>query len=390
MTEVQVPRIDAVRHNEEVAEVWEAYRAGDPIRVPMILGSTPRFTSEIPDWNPHGITYEDVFEDPMLMLQRQIEHQAWVRHTLPQDAEWGLPLDGWRVEVNFENVYEAAWFGCPIQFEPGQIPDTLPILDDDRRNLLFDRGIPEPFEGFMGKAWAFYGRQKEAASQGWSYLGRPLLDVWPCGMYTDGPLTIACNLRGATRFLGDLAEDDNYADDLLEFVTTAVIGRLKSFRRRLGLEVQAESFGFADDAILHLSVDMYRERILPHHRRMVDELSRGGAGSMHLCGNATRHFPTIVKELNVRSFDTGFPVDHGALRRELGPEVEIAGGPSVPLLLGSDPESVARETASILDSGVMEGGLFIMREGNSLAPDTPLENLRTMYETTRRCGRYRP
>jgi uroporphyrinogen-III decarboxylase len=36
----------------------------------------------------------------------------------------------------------------------------------------------------------------------------------------------------------------------------------------------------------------------------------------------------------------------------------------------------------------MEGGKFILREGNNLAPFTPLENLWAMYETAKEYGRY--
>lgn len=52
------------------------------------------------------------------------------------------------------------------------------------------------------------------------------------------------------------------------------------------------------------------------------------------------------------------------------------------------PAQVRQETLRILRSGVMEGGKFILREGNNLAPGTPLENLHAMYETAKEAGRY--
>ena len=100
---------------------------------------------------------------------------------------------------------------------------------------------------------------------------------------------------------------------------------------------------------------------------------------MHLCGDATRHFPMLRDELNVMSFDTGFPVDHGRLRQTLGPDVEILGGPEVTLLRHGTPEAVYERTRAILQSGVMEGGRFILREGNNLPPCCPEANLEAMY-----------
>ncbi|MEK9139011.1 MAG: hypothetical protein AAB393_17975, partial [Bacteroidota bacterium] len=111
---------DFDRHNEEVKRVWEAYRAGKPLRVPVMLGINPRFTMWMPEANPRGITFEQYFSDPQLMLERQIEHFFWVQHHVPQDAEMGLPKNAWPVYVDFQNVYEAAWLGCELRYYPDQ------------------------------------------------------------------------------------------------------------------------------------------------------------------------------------------------------------------------------------------------------------------------------
>jgi methylthiol:coenzyme M methyltransferase len=157
--------------------------------------------------------------------------------------------------------------------------------------------------------------------------------------------------------------------------------RIKAWRRYLGRPEKSPAFGFADDSIQLISEKTYREFVLPCHRRLVEELGQGERGSIHLCGDATRHFKNIRNELNVYSFDTGFPVDFAALRAELGPEVEILGGPQVEFLRRATPDQVREEVLRILDSGIREGGKFILREGNNLAPGTPLENIQMMYDT---------
>jgi len=53
------------------------------------------------------------------------------------------------------------------------------------------------------------------------------------------------------------------------------------------------------------------------------------------------------------------------------------------LLRDGTPEEVRGETLRILESGVLEGGKFILREGNNLAPHTPFDNLNAMYQTAR-------
>jgi uroporphyrinogen-III decarboxylase len=151
----------------------------------------------------------------------------------------------------------------------------------------------------------------------------------------------------------------------------------------------ANLWAFADDSIELISTTMYRELVFPFHKRLVAELAGPGAPiSIHLCGDVQRHLVFLRDNLNIRSFDTGFPIDLGHARRDLGTEIELMGGPSAPLLCYSTVQDVRTETVKILQSGVMEGGKFVLREGNNLAPGTPLENLWAMYETAQEFGVY--
>src|ERR1035437_5674673 len=116
------PVIDFEAHNEEAKRVWDAYRYGNPIRVPCILGINPRYTMFDHPANPRKISFEQYMADPQLMIERQVEHSDWLRHNLPHDVEMGLP-EKWGVYVDYQNTYEAAWFGCEIRFHEGQVPD---------------------------------------------------------------------------------------------------------------------------------------------------------------------------------------------------------------------------------------------------------------------------
>jgi uroporphyrinogen-III decarboxylase len=122
---------------------------------------------------------------------------------------------------------------------------------------------------------------------------------------------------------------------------------------------------------------------------MYETFSDGPDRGIHLCGDATRHFPTIHEELQVNAFDTGFPVDFTWLREVLGPEVIIQGGPHIELLLHGSARDVHERTRRILQCGVMSGGKFILREGNNLAPKTPISNIEAMYASVRMHGNYR-
>jgi hypothetical protein len=381
--------VDVEAHNAEVKEVWESYRRGRPKRIPIVFGINPRYTMFDHPANPRQFTFAQFFDDPQVMLERQLEHQEWVRLNVLQDAEMGLPREGWDVAVNFLNSYEAAWFGCPLRYYADQVPDTAPLLaGEDGKRKLFDRGLPDPFTGsLLRRNWEFYDYMRGKQAEGWTWRGLPIRSVTPCGLGTDGPLTVACNLRGATEFMMDLVADPEYAWQLLEFITEATLTRLRLYRERLGQAPRTSGWGFADDSVQLISTSLYEAMVLPFHRRLVETFSEGGPISIHLCGDSTRHFRFLRDTLNVRSFDTGYPVEFGWLRGQVGPDVEILGGPSVMLLQTATPEAVQAEVKRILTSGVTEGGRFILREANNLPPGVPLENLHAMYAAGKEYGR---
>ena len=217
------------------------------------------------------------------------------------------------------------------------------------------------------------------------------------GEGTDGPLDVAYKLRGADNLLLDMMTDERYYHDLMTYVTENLIRRMKYMRERRWEKFpdspdkgifKRTGYFFADDAIALLSAEHYKEFVYPYHRRFFDEFSDGSDASIHLCGDATRHFKFLRDNLGIRAFDTGFPVDHGRLRRELGPDVTINGGPTVMLLKDGSCGEIVSDVRRICESGVMDGGRFVMIVANNMAPQTPVENIKVMYEATKLYGRY--
>ena len=76
--------IDIERHNEEQAAVWKAYHEGEPVRVPVTLGVSVRYTLANPEANPRGYAFREFFLDPDVMFEMQLVHQHWLRFHLPR------------------------------------------------------------------------------------------------------------------------------------------------------------------------------------------------------------------------------------------------------------------------------------------------------------------
>lgn len=380
--------IDYDAHNEEVRRVWQAYRDGRPERVPMVLGISAQWMLSEPGANPQGHSFADYVNDRDVMLWVQLHGANFVRHHVPQDREMGLP-ERWVVHVDGQNVFEAGWLGANIVVREDQPPSAEPVLSDERKREILDSGAPGPFEGKWAHwCWERYEYFCDKEKQGLEFMGRPVCAGLPAGMGTDGPLTIAYQLRGATGICEDMLWDEEYFHALMSLVTEAVIARIKAYHRRLGREAPRAQWGFADDAVALLSAEAYRDHVLPYHKRLVQEFGGDGPNSMHLCGDVLRLLPIIRDELNVRSFDTGYPFDFARARAELGPDVEILGGPHVHLLRSGPPAEIEREVRRIMRSGIREGGKFILREANNVAPGTPVAHLAAMYEACKKYGRY--
>jgi len=366
----------------EKQEIWRAYRARETSRPPVTLATNNRICLQVSELNAPGLSYRDVYTRPEAMLLAQLWHQyvLRMRHHVFCDNETGLP-EVWKVGPSYHNVYEAAFFGATIEFRPNELPDTTPPFAGSRKQDVFSVDIDHPTEtGFFNRTIEMTHAMERVARDA-TFWGRPI-EVEPyLPLGTDGPLTVAMNIRGAD-ILTDLIEDPEYARKLFAFIVSAALKRRRAFRAYWSLpEDPREGVGLADDSIALLGVSQYREWILPHHRTWFDAIDPGGtrARSIHLCGDAQRHFLTIRDELRVSSFDTGFPVDFARLRAELGPEVEISGGVEVATLLTGSPESVYRRARGILASGILAGGRFVLHEANNLPPGVRWSNLAAMY-----------
>ena len=393
-------KIDFERHNEDVTKLAAACRKREQERVPVSIGGSIRNLLSNPDVNDTGYSFQDFFMSVDAQIDCQLAFQHYSRHNILCDRQMGPPRDGWRLSVDFQNSYDQAWFGCPFRFfDDTDVPDTCEILKEDP-NILYDWEDPDPFLGrgdFMKRALEFYGRMKEMCDSGYEFHGLPVLPPTALpATGTDGLFTLAAKLRGTVELMVDMYENAKYYHDLMDYLTRNIIARITTLREwswdnnpgDKGDRNHKGAYFYADDSIAMLSPNQFKEFVLPYQRRLYDAFSDGSGGGIHLCGDATHHFKLLADTFNVKSFDTGFPVDHGALRRELGPDIGISGGPTIMVIKDGPPEAIVAETKRICESGVMEGRKFTLIAANNLAPCTPIENIVTFYEAGKRFGKY--
>lgn len=373
------------QHNDVARQIWDDFKSNKHHRIPVTWGMNDRMLILNKDLNLRNYSYEEIFINPDIMMQVELEFEHWRRHNVFADWEMGLPRE-WDLPVQFQNVYESAWFGARLYFSETSVPDIVPFLKsvDDVKDFV-KKGKPEPFYGFMARVKNFYEYFIEKKEGGFTYLERPIGNVSaPIG--TDGPFTIATNITGGY-IVKLLYLNEGLAEEFLWFITDAIIERMKAWHKLLKVSFPYEGFGFADDSIQLLSPKAYAKFVLPLHKRIVKTFCVGRP-SIHLCGAVMQHLKTLKEELNICSIDTGFPLDLGKAREILEGDVIIYGGVRVTTLRYGPINKIEEEVKGVLNSGVTRGKRFVFRDANNVAPNTPVEHLNHVYELIKRLGVY--
>ena len=375
----------------EKEAVWNSYWSRKTTRVPLRWNTNVRIILLNPALNPEGYTFEQYFKDPIVALTIQARHQKYRATVMSQISDTSSKLpEKWSCGVDALNTYDGAYFEAPVVFDAGQCPSNTPFMTEADVDAFLQRDLSRPLDNSWIREKLKLREEMVKAAKDFTYNGRKV-DVQPFGLGFDGPVTIGAVLMG-TELFALLGSESEKAVAFMRKIMEAVVIRNQALANLNGTWKKGDWGWAADDSIQLLSADMYEELILPLHEwwysAISDTTPASQRRSIHLCGDVMRHLPILHQKLGVVSFDTGFPIDHGRLRRELGPDVEISGGPHAALLSNGTPDDCAKQTKEILQSGIKEGGRFILQEGNNLPPCCPMENLRAVYETCLEYGRY--
>jgi len=368
--------------NEEKQAVWAAYNAGKPTRIPLTWSVNARVLLLDPALNSEGVTFEQYFSDPQTTLSIHARFGEYCAEFFSQSSDIVDTLpDVWVCHADIQNCADPMFFGAEITYAEGQVPGIEPFLSiDDIDDFLARDFTSDLANNPLIRRQRLYREALEKAAKDFSYLGRRARVEHFLPSY-DGPLTTCMSVFG-TDILLFMAEEPEKAKRLFWKMTRDLHARNRYLRLQAGLPETVDEKWWADDSIQLISTDTYRSLLLDCHEWYVEAMTGGNPAAKiccHLCGDATRHFKLILDNIRTTLFDTGFPVNFGELRRELGPEVGIMGGPHVALLQNGTAQQCFDETRRILTSGVCEGGRFILSEGNNLPPCCPKENLQAAY-----------
>jgi uroporphyrinogen decarboxylase len=252
----------------------------------------------------------------------------------------------------------------------GATPIGHPLKDWSQLDEYLERSLPDPHAP---------GRLDTAI---------PVLEMHGPHKYIYGVIHLALferlhALRGMNEIFADFcmyeAEVRRLLDALLQYLI-AIIRRWAD----LGADAVFMTDDWGSQSGLMIAPEMWRDYFKPYYRSAFAETHRLGMDAIfHSCGNVT----DIVGDLIDAGMDVLDPVQPGAmdidrLAREFGGRVAFSGAVDIQqLLCYGSPKEIRDTVRRIVDTlGRPFGGSLLLGPANVMTPETPIENLRALFE----------
>lgn len=205
-----------------------------------------------------------------------------------------------------------------------------------------------------------------------------------------GPFQTACDLRGTTNFLMDLASRPEFALALLDKITTAIGGLLRLAMQAGGQwfdMVELPGDDYAANTNLMISPAMFRKFIQPCITRLVKIIKENNPAAkimLHSDGAITKLIPDIIA-LGVDVLHPLEPLpatDVPAVKAAFGDKITFLGGIDISHAMRGSREDVIADVTRCLTQ-LSPGGGYILAPSNHLQADVPTENVVTLFESAK-------
>jgi uroporphyrinogen decarboxylase len=210
-----------------------------------------------------------------------------------------------------------------------------------------------------------------------------------------GPFQTACDLRGTETFLMDMALNPEFAQILLDKITSILEGLLRLAMQAGGryfnmLELPGDDYAGNTNTIM--SPVMFRKFIKPCMARLVNVVKEHNPDvkvMLHSDGAITSLLPDII-DLGVDVIHPLEPLpatDLTAVKDKFGKQVTFLGGIDISHAMPGSHEDVIAETKRRI-AQLAPGGGYILAPSNHLQVDVRAENVVTLFETAHKFGQY--
>ncbi|OGV96678.1 hypothetical protein A2W24_01370 [Microgenomates group bacterium RBG_16_45_19] len=210
-----------------------------------------------------------------------------------------------------------------------------------------------------------------------------------------GPFQTACDLRGTYAFLMDMARNSEFAETLLDKITTVLEGLIKLAMQAGGKYfnmIELPGDDYAGNTNLIMSPAMFRKYIKPCIIRLVNAVKEYNTNTkimLHSDGAITKLLQDII-DLGIDVIHPLEPLpvtDFTLVKEKFGQQVTFLGGIDISHAMSGSREDVIAEVKHRITQ-LAPGGGYILAPSNHLQADVPAENVVELFHSAHLFGKY--
>ena len=210
-----------------------------------------------------------------------------------------------------------------------------------------------------------------------------------------GPFECGCLLCGYDDWLVRLATDEEFVVSFLDKWLESATGFAQKYFGIIGDYIQIVQLGddIATQKGLFLSPLMYREKIFPYFKKIVDIIKKLTRAKiiLHSCGSSYRLLPCL-QEAGIDGINplqtSAAEMDPVKLKSEFGSALSFHGGVDLQHILPYGTVSEVKQFVKNCITALAPGGGYILAACHTMPDDVPPQNIVAMLEAALEFGNY--
>lgn len=198
-----------------------------------------------------------------------------------------------------------------------------------------------------------------------------------------GPWSFALELRGANESMEDIYDDPEFLHDLMKWTTDTVIMRSLAVMD-IGI---CPFIGDPSSGMSMISPKIYREHVLPYHKKIVDAVhDKGGKVLFHICGFTDPIFGDLVG-LGVDGFSIDAPASLEKLFEVGRGKTTIIGNVDPILFAEGTKEQLEEQAQRCLDTAAGDAK-YVIGPGCQIPLQADLDNIKAFTDYCHKHGAF--
>ncbi|MBI3921722.1 MAG: hypothetical protein HY318_09925 [Armatimonadetes bacterium] len=371
--EIEYPR-EKMEANRRRLEAMNRFEYVD--RPPVVFGLCQRYFVD-----NLGIGWDAFFDNPRDQIYYQLMSQ---KLAIEWDLDDRCAAPGVWVMPGFENITNASGAGCEIAWSNDETPRALPFMAEPEEVVRYQPR--DHTSGLWGKRLKWYHEMLELRNEFQViFNGEEIPVSVGLAINGDSPFMTVLDVTDYN-WLAWCKECPDIAHLLMQKLTDSFIQVESHFRTVAGNPLDG-GFGMSDDPVPMLSLETYREFVVPYTKRLYDTFGPvGKSRGMHLCGKNTHVIDALVDDLQITSMDGyGHVNPPEAYVERMAGKIQLRGNLDPMRLLTGPISDIRAETVHLLDVLGKFGGILV-QDGMNICPGTPLEHMLAVREVCEEYG----